>query len=274
MCTVTFMPRRTGYCLAMNRDEKRARPQGLPPAQRIIGGHFVVYPSEPGGGTWIALNDSGACLALINWYSVAGRVKRGSLSRGKVILSVGAASTWNFVDAGLKGIPLRRVNPFRLIVVFPASRQIIEWRWDLKRLIHEAHRWRLQQWVSSGLDEPRAQQVRGRTFKQVQSQSSVGSLNWLRRLHRSHSPQAGPFSTCMHRQDAATVSYTEVSVLGNAAGMRYIQGAPCNRSDGSPHHRHASDPFKRKPNGDRSPSPSFVPESIYGWPLSREVFHA
>ena len=268
------MPRRTGYCLAMNRDEKRARPEGLPPAQRIIGGQRVLYPSEPGGGTWIALNDSGVCLALINWYSVAGRVKRGSLSRGNVILSVGAASTGNFVDAGLKGLPLRRVNPFRLIVVFPASRKIIEWRWDSKRLVREAHRWRLQQWVSSGLDEPRAQQVRGRTFKEVQSQSSVGSLNWLRRLHRSHSPQAGAFSTCMHRQDAATVSYTEVSVLGKAVGMRYIHGAPCSRSKVSSHHHYASDPSKRKPNGDGIPTPPSALESIYGWPLSREVFHA
>src|SRR6266404_2165316 len=79
MCTVTFMPRRTGYCLAMNRDEKRTRPAGLPPAQRTIGGHGVIYPSEAGGGTWIALNDSGVSFALINWYSVAQRVSGGTL---------------------------------------------------------------------------------------------------------------------------------------------------------------------------------------------------
>src|SRR5689334_4291843 len=31
MCTVTFIARQRGYCLGMNRDEKLARPIGLPP---------------------------------------------------------------------------------------------------------------------------------------------------------------------------------------------------------------------------------------------------
>jgi hypothetical protein len=42
MCTVTFMPSRTGYCLGMNRDEKRARAGGLLPALRHIDGRDVV----------------------------------------------------------------------------------------------------------------------------------------------------------------------------------------------------------------------------------------
>src|SRR5260370_21255605 len=121
MCTVTFMPRRTGYCLAMNRDEQRTRPEGQPPAQRNIGGHGVSYPSEAGGGTWIALNDNGVSLALVNWYSVTARVKRDALSRGELIPSVSAATKWAVVDVGLKGLALHRFNPFRLIGLFPAS---------------------------------------------------------------------------------------------------------------------------------------------------------
>jgi hypothetical protein len=42
-----------------------------------------------------------------------------------------------------------------------------------------------------------------RLFQRAGRQHSADSLDWLRRLHRSHSPQAGPFSTCMHRSDAA-----------------------------------------------------------------------
>ena len=225
------MPRRTGYCLAMNRDEKRTRLEGLPPTTRNICGRGVIYPSEPSGGTWIALNDRGISLALINWYSVEKRVNKDTLSRGEVIPSVSTATASSFVQAGLNDLPLDRINPFRLISVFPSSQEVIEWRWDLKQLVRHDHQWRLQQWVSSGFDEPRAQQVRGGIFDRVQSQSSVGSLDWMRRLHRSHSPQKGPFSTCMHREDAATVSYTEVAVLGKRASMRHIRGPPCNRSE-------------------------------------------
>ncbi len=224
------MPRRAGYCLAMNRDEKRARPAGLPPACRNIAGHNVVCPSEPGGGTWIALNDTGGCFALINWYSVTDRVTHDTVSRGGIIPAVCAADNRNIVADEFARLSLDRVNPFRLIGVFPACRQITEWRWNLKKLECVNHPWRLQQWISSGFDEPKAQWVRGTALRRAQGQMSTGSLDWLRRLHRSHSPEAGPFSTCMHREDAATVSYTEISVLRSQARMCHIGTAPCRRA--------------------------------------------
>ena len=93
-----------------------------------------------------------------------------------------------------------------------------------------------QQWVSSGFDEPRAQEVRGGAFQRAQRQRSARSLVWLRRLHRSHLPQEGPFSICMHREDAVTVSYTEVSVFGNRARLEHLRGAPCNSSEVSRHY--------------------------------------
>lgn len=235
MCTVSFIPRKTGYALAMNRDEKLTRSTGLPPTRKTVGDHVVLYPSESGGGTWIGLNDTGACLALINWYSVDARVKGDSVSRGMAVTSGSAASTRHFVDDALSTLPLRRINPFRLIGVFPATREIAEWRWDLKELARKNHRWRAQQWISSGFDEPTAQRVRARTFEQAQRQLSAGSLGWLRRLHRSHLPETGPFSTCMHRAEAATVSYTEVIVSPHEALMRYHAGAPCQHSACSIH---------------------------------------
>ena len=176
MCTVTFLPRPTGYYLAMNRDEKRVRPKGLAPKQRIVAGHKVLYPSEPGGGTWIALNDAGGSLALVNWHSVTARAKRHAVSRGGVVGTVCSASNQHLMEVGRAKLPLRRINPFRLIGVFPATRQVAEWRWGLKRLTRKSHRWRARQWISSGFDEPAAQRVRIRTFRLAQRQKSAGSL--------------------------------------------------------------------------------------------------
>jgi hypothetical protein len=230
MCTVTFLARRTGYCLGMNRDEKLTRAPGLPPKKINLNGRVVVCPSEPGGGTWIALNDGGACLALINWYSVKRRVPHHPISRGEVVKAVCPADSSEVADTKLQGLPLERINPFRLIGIFPRKNKIFEWRWDLKRLVRKARPWKTRQWVSSGFDEPTAQRVRGRIFRSVLRESSGGDLGWLRRLHRSHSPRSGPFSTCMHRTDAATVSYTEVTVSDHAAKMGYHAGPPCNPS--------------------------------------------
>jgi hypothetical protein len=227
MCTVTFIARQRGYCLGMNRDEKLTRPTGLPPKRKTMNGRAVLCPSEPGGGTWIAVNDYGATLALINWYSITERVGSKAVSRGEVLNSISAAISPDVADAALRGLPLNRINPFRLIGVYPATGENIEWRWNMEQLVRQNHRWKSQQWISSGLDEPTAQRVRSRTFQRAGQQHSAGGLDWLRRLHRSHSPQTGPFSTCMHRDDATTVSYTEVAVSSRQATMRYHPGTPC-----------------------------------------------
>jgi hypothetical protein len=227
MCTITFWPRESGYALAMNRDEKIVRVRGLAPCVRRVAGRTVVFPSEPGGGTWIALNDTGATLALVNWYAINRRVTDGVVSRGDVVQAAKTAAAAAEAEAALKQLPLAQINPFRLVGVFPQTEQVVEWRWDLKKLRRLKHRWRPQQWISSGYDEPGAQRVRSRTFQRLRKEKSAGSPGWLRALHSSHLPERGPYSTCMHRPDAATVSYSEVWVQKAKSTLRYHDEALC-----------------------------------------------
>jgi len=231
MCTVTFIARKNGYALGMNRDEQLSRVAGLPPSKKMINGCAVLAPSESGVGTWIALNDAGVTFALINWYSISTQVNGEPVSRGKVVNAACAAKAPDLAAAALARLPLQQINPFRLIGVFPTTNEIAEWRWDLKTLVRKNHGWRNQQWISSGFDELAAQRVRSRTFRAALKEKSAGSLGWLRRLHRSHSPQAGPVSTCMHRADAATVSYTEVNISPTKALMSYNAGPPCKGTE-------------------------------------------
>ena len=236
MCTVSFIARKNGYALAMNRDELLTRMAGLPPIKQVIGGRTVISPSEHGGGTWISVNESGVTFALINWYSIMSKVEFDSVSRGEVVKAVCALESFASTSATLEKLPLKKINPFRLIGVFPTTQEIVQWQWNLQKLVRKKHCWRAQQWISSGFDEPAAQRVRSQTFQRALKQISVGSLGWLRRLHRSHSPQSGPFSTCMHRADAATVSCTEITVSKHKAMLRYFAGAPCSVSNPSSHH--------------------------------------
>jgi hypothetical protein len=231
MCTLTFIPRKKGYALAMNRDEQRTRETALPPLVRLVNGSAVIHPMERSGGTWIAVNQRAAGFALLNWYSVSARVKTHPVSRGEIVLAVAAADSAGAVAAILRQLSLDQFNPFRLIGVFPDQNRICEWRWDLKRLARQNHSWAMHQWASSGFDEPQAQAVRARTFHARRRLKSAGRLEWLRRLHGSHSPESGPFSTCMHRDDAATVSYTEVTAASGRATMRYHAGAPCEKKE-------------------------------------------
>lgn len=262
MCTVTFIARQQGYCLGMNRDEKLTRPIGRPPQARRVNGRIVLCPSEPRGGTWIATNDAAATFALINWYSIPARVESTAVSRGAVVDRASVTNLPEAAQAALGGLPLNRINPFRLIGVFPKPREIVEWRWDLQQLVRKNLRWQTQQWISSGFDEPTAQRERSATFCQAQQQSSAGGLDWLRRLHQSHSPHAGPFSICMHRADAATVSYTEVSVVARNATMRHFVGTPC-QTQRTPHF-HVVDTEINNAAGIFSPRKRSLPRDVFG----------
>jgi hypothetical protein len=215
----------------MNRDESLTRPAALPPQVRREKGCAVVSPSEPGGGTWISVNDRGVTFALINWYAIEAQPNGKAVSRGIVVRDVASVEFREDAEGVIQALPLDGLNPFRLIGFFPLAEEIREWRWDQKSLTHQRHPWRTQQWISSGFDEPAAQRVRQGTFLAAQLQRSAGTLGWLRRLHQSHRPEKGPCSHCMHRTDAQTVSYTEIVVSPRRSIMRYQAGPPCQ--DGS-----------------------------------------
>jgi hypothetical protein len=231
MCTVSFSPEPGGYLLGMNRDEQRRRAPGFPPRKGRAGGVEILCPQESGGGTWVGVNGAGVCLALINWYSVPRRVADAPVSRGVIVRDGLSATSSHGLLLSVTGQPLSRINPFRLLGVFPAEGRVLEWRWNLGKLELLAHRWEPRAWISSGWDEAGAQERRGVRFRRALAEPAPGGVAWMRRFHTCHDPQPGPYSVCMHREDAVTVSYTEVEVGPERARLRYHAGAPCEAAE-------------------------------------------
>jgi hypothetical protein len=230
MCTVSFIPQRTGFILGMNRDELLTRPLGLPPRLHRAAGRALLYPQEPGGGTWIGTNQTGLTLALINWYAQPKLTGAHLISRGEIIPGLLTLTHAQQINDGFSALPLKRINPFRLMAIFPPTQTLQEWRWDGRSLDRINFSWRRHHWFSSGYDEPTAERMRRQTTQRAARQVSVGTLPWLRRLHRSHVPESGPFAICMHRADAQTVSYTEIVFRRAQTRMTYCAGSPCDRS--------------------------------------------
>jgi hypothetical protein len=229
MCSVSFLPTGDGYALAMNRDEQLSRMAALPPAMWKCGSLRALYPHELSGGSWIGVNEAAVGFALINWYSKPSRKGANTLSRGVVIPTVLAARTVQEARTRVAELDLARMNPFRLIMVAGPEKQIVEWRaaegsWDERRFP-----WKRQHWFSSGFDEAGANRWRRMACLHEEERSSPDSVEWLRRLHRSHHPTRGGYSICMHRIDACTVSYTELSVNAATASMLYQAGPACQR---------------------------------------------
>ena len=228
MCTLTLVPTVDGYFAGMNRDELLTRPSALPPEIYGREGMKVVYPREPSGGTWIACNSSGNLLALLNWNEI-GSASLGEKrkTRGLVILELIREVSSSSTNSCLKRLNLDGVFPFRLIGVFQNERKLIEWRWDGTIIQHLGWAWARKHWFSSSLSDARATVARGQVCDAAVIDPAVGSPHWLRQVHRSHEPKPGPYSICVHRQDAATVSYTEVECDRSSISMRYLSGSPC-----------------------------------------------
>ncbi len=230
MCTVSFLPTRTGFMLAMNRDEQVLRPRAQTPRRHWTGTRASLYPSEAGGGTWIGANDAGLCLALINWYAKPQRDRALCVSRGIIIPHLLAADDLVDVSAMFADLPLPRINPFRLIAVSAGEQMMRELRWDGEALTRSHFGWKRRHWFSSGYDEALTNKSRAAVVRGIAKVAPAA----LRKLHRSHLPAEGPFSVCMHRADARTVSYTEIVTTKSGAAMRYAAGSPCLKKAGAP----------------------------------------
>ena len=229
MCTVSFVPNENGFLLGMNRDESQFRPIALPPEVHGRVDEFSIYPSEPGGGTWIGMNNSGLYLALINWHTVPTRPFERIVSRGIVVEELIRSRTSDVLFGLLHELPIEWMPPFRLIAFSPRESVVREFRWDQNRVKTVSHRWEEKHWFSSGLDEQQVEVTRAEVCRRARSESDAGELRWLRKLHRSHVPERGGFSICMHREEACTVSYTEVELRNACGTMRYHPGALCGR---------------------------------------------
>ena len=231
MCTLTFIPTTDGYLAAMNRDELRNRPIACAPQVRARNGVEALYPAEPSGGTWIAANCYGNLLALLNWNDMAlsqdAPVK--TTSRGLLIPELIDASSFAATTGILEGLPLGDVLPFRLVAFFVSEKTVAEWLWDGLRKELRILPWSRGHWFSSSLSDQAAAELRGMTCEAAAAGPDFGTTKSLRILHASHTPAAGPFSVCVHRADAATVSYAEVVCQGQSVAMRYVPGNPCRK---------------------------------------------
>lgn len=226
MCTLTFIPNEHGYILGMNRDEKIMRGHASPPAVSKSGARRAIYPRDVEGGTWIAASDPGIAFALLNWND-AHRLHPRTATRGSVVPAVMTSTSSQNASATLKLLELGGILPFRLVGVFPAEQLIVEWRWNQDLLEHEAFTWYQRQWCSSSLSDAQAAMRRGLSYARAQRETDVGSVEWLRRLHASHDREERPLSTCVHRTDVKTLSYTEFFCTADVVHCNHLAGNPC-----------------------------------------------
>lgn len=227
MCTLSWVPRADGYTVFFNRDEQRTRPLGLPPCERVLDGTRFVAPSDPqGGGSWIAANEHGVTLALLNGYGPVRTDVPDRVSRGRLVTMLADAPARADVTRRLRTLPLARFAPFTLAAFAPGEPAAFGiWDGAVLTLGNRSRPGLLA--TSSSLDQRRAERERHDAFAAL-LQGRAPDERLLDQLHRGHRGHR-EVSVCMHRPDAVTVSFTRVAVGPALVAMGHEAGTPCRR---------------------------------------------
>ena len=225
MCTVTWVHESEGYHLLSNRDEKRTRGIASAPSLHRCGGVRYLAPVDPDfGGTWIAANEYGLALCLLNGDR-APHPTRPRLSRGVLIPDVIWAHSLDDCMFLLSQTDLEPYAPFSLAMLEPGIPAMVA-RWNGRTLSFSPGDAQVPL-TSSSYDPNGVRRVRVDEFtrRSVASERVDGaSLYWF---HSSHGRSPDAYSTCMHREDAETVSFSWVIVTRQEVRFLYSPAPPC-----------------------------------------------
>jgi hypothetical protein len=253
MCTVSWLFTSDGYELFCNRDERRARKGAHAPTVRLTRGVRFVAPTDgEAGGTWIGANEFGLSLCLLNSYAGAEAPAVLTLkSRGLLLPDLLSRHDTAEVVRAVSRYDLSQFQPFTLLALAPADAPVVL-SWTGRRLlVSDDECDSLLPLTSSSYANAEAARARRELLKRMFGSSVSPAADLHIRFHRSHSPAPGPLSVCMHRPDAATVSFSRVKVTLRSIEFYYQPGPPCAAAQGvsvsMPHARGRNDVGGNKP---------------------------
>lgn len=226
MCTVSWLHEDGGYHLLCNRDEKRTRKPAAPPQLYTQEGTRYIAPRDGDhGGTWIATNERGMSLCLLNGTPNGERFIN-SRSRGLLIPDLIAAQTlWEACER-LANTNLSCYAPFTLIGLEPGTpATYIEWDGIETAIVTYADHY--MPVTSSSFDPDDVRQRRKAEFTRLSKARGRIDADLLFLFHENHGPHPDAYSTCMHRPDAETVSFSRIHVTPHSIRFHYSPVSPC-----------------------------------------------
>lgn len=233
MCTLSWIRGADGYSVFMNRDEQPTRAPGIPPAVHDGPVRWIAPIDGQSHGTWIAANERGVTLAILNrWHESPMRADGGWISRGLLVTSLLRQASRDGIERRLREEPLDRYQPFTL-AAFETGQDAGLFAWNGQELSLSQVGETGLVLTSSGFDQERATRDRGALFRRWRDfqppqppQPPQPTPESFEAIHASHIPEKGPLSICMHRPEAGTVSFTRIDVGADSIEVTYIPGPP------------------------------------------------
>jgi uncharacterized protein with NRDE domain len=259
MCTLilgrdVFAPRT--MLLAANRDEDPARPSDPPgvlsQAPRVVGGRDRVA-----GGTWLAVREGRAALALLNRRDRTGQPAPASgRSRGLLVLEAAVAeeaplseplaggprsampataSGWSglaraTLSRAVASLELAHYAPFSLVFASIDDCWLLTVEADRIQCDEIPRGWHVL--THAELDdgaEPRTAWLMGElaAFRPAREDQAIPRLMALLRSHGGADGEGSAPAVCLHRGRMVTVSSSIVSLSASGARYLHAEGRPC-----------------------------------------------
>lgn len=245
MCTVSLVRPTLGHALdadhaglrfrlACNRDEQRTRTAALPPTLHTIHRVQSLMPIDPvSGGTWIAANQFGLTLTLMNLNPtcvtddhITAKLSPPAHqpSRGLIIPSLLTHAHLSDLAMDMQQRNWTKFSPFRLLVA--DSHNLRVFHWQHQQLIwFDAPLDQPVMFTSSGLGDARVESPRRELFQHM-VMTARDPLHQQAQFHQHSWPTQTHLSVCMRRLDACTVSHTQIEVFADHLRMLYTAGPP------------------------------------------------
>jgi len=234
MCTVSWLHTSEGYQLLCNRDEKRTRREAEPPRLfEAPDARYLAPVDGEFGGTWISANEFGVSVCLLNGTARTGRSTGDEkMSRGHLVTAVAKARTARAAAEQVVEMDLQKFAPFQLVAI-GLERPVLTVAWDgVEAMTHVDSDKRLPL-ISSSVDPEGVLEFRRARLRKLLDANDRVDGPLLFDFHQSHmSCYPDPYSPCMHREDAETVSFSWVKVSMSAVEFFYSPSAPCRWAPG------------------------------------------
>ncbi len=227
MCTVTWLRQANGYELFCNRDERHERAEASPPEVRVADGVRMITPLDPdGGGTWIAVNQHGLSLCLLNGYRASDDLVPAPQfrSRGLLVTELATAASARDVLDDVKDRDLSAYRSFDLLVLGPDAPPRLA-SWNRAANAHRDAQARVPL-VSCPVRAGEVRQARTETLLRLVQEYQGVDASVLQVFHESQHPDGWIWSVSMHHEIAGTRSLSRVRVTADEVAFTYTPGRP------------------------------------------------
>lgn len=229
MCTLTVVPLPDGRVrVAFNRDERPTR-RARPPARSTVGDREAIFPIDvPSGGTWLAVNDAGLSLAVLNATPPKPHTPHTpARSRGVLIPALAGCDTPADALAELeRASDYHDFAPFRLVLVGGGVLAEVRWNGVLPMVASRLLGGTALLFTSSGLGDHLVEGVRRELFDGCFAGSPDGWEAAQDEFHRHRWADRPHLSVNMERATSRTVSHAVISMGDGEAVFEYHPDAP------------------------------------------------